>query len=399
MGPLLALLINIVFLGLVFGGVLFLARHQRDKRDRAWTAFADSRGLTYDPPGWLGQPRIVGTAGGRRVLVDTISRSAGKSQVTYTAARARIDTPLPAGFSITREGLDTAIAKFFGGQDIPIADRHLDGSYRVKGSLDGEIAQALTDPTVHTGMHRMLMMHRFSRVEKNDVIVEERGVIHPPRLGEMLDLSIQLAEALSEAFRAPWRALAQQHGLSLEEHGAATLLEGRVEGLPVSIRIDRKPDAVESRFRVSLSQPLPGELELAMSASSLSPTSGTVSLGDAVLDSMLTATAVDPDAGRRLVAAANPDDDLHGRLLAVLHAHPRSVVRPGEVVLRFDDIDPARAEEHLKLAVDLAGALERAALRLRLRSGDPQGDAADASAEADAAARARAATVGRSGVT
>ncbi len=78
------------------------------------------------------------------------------------------------------------------------------------------------------------------------------------------------------------------------------------------------------------------------------------------------AAAVDPDAGRRLVAAAAPNDDLHGLLLGLLHGHPGSRVTSHEIVLTDARVDPALASQWLEECLALSAALGRAAERAEL---------------------------------
>jgi len=260
-----------------FALILFFARQQRRALNQDWAKFAAEHGLEFLPPSFMGRPEIRGEYQGDPIRLQTISRSAGNSQVTYTVARSLIQAPVPEGFSVTREGLNTAIAKFFGGQDIQIGDATLDDKLRIKGGSPEEIRRALSEPMVQQALYGLLSAHQYSRVQRGQVFIEQRGRKRKgPELERMLQLSVALSAAFSLAFSGPWRALAKERGLHCDELGPATVIEGRVEGVgpegvQVSIKADRKPGRVGTRMRVALPRPLPGKLTLALKSDGSSP--------------------------------------------------------------------------------------------------------------------------------
>ncbi|RME28774.1 MAG: hypothetical protein D6798_01600 [Deltaproteobacteria bacterium] len=349
--------------------VVVFAMKVRQAHARKWEQFANRHGLQFVPPTALGRPEIRGDYDGVPIRLETVSRNAGNNKVTYTVANAAIQAPLPAGFSISREGLGSALSKLLGGQDIQVGDEKLDRRFRFKGCCTDEVRRAMTDVRVQKALHEMLGMASSSRVQAGVVIVERRGTRHGPELEQMLEVATRLSRALATAFREPWVLLAQDRGLDLDETGAATVLKGRVdgigsEGVPVSIRVRRGPEHVGTHLRVGLPRPLPGKLTLFLKEEGKE--GGGIGLGDLVLDTAVQAAAIDPDAGRRLVAAADPADDIHGLLLGLLHGHPGSRVTATEIVLIDSRVDPVLAGEWLDECLALAAALGRAAERAEL---------------------------------
>lgn len=389
MDALIALPLNLLLVLLVIVPVLLFARHQRARRDEAWASLARERGLHFEPGTWLKPGRIHGEAQGVPVQIRNVTRGSGKSQQLYTVAEARLPGSLPEGLALGREGFDTKVAKLFGGQDIQVGDPLVDEALRVRGRSETEIRQALAGEVGHRVVQVLASHHRYSRVDGGEVVLESHGNALRPRIDGMLDDAVALVLTLADAFERPWWTLAERHGLALSRVGRTTVLQGSVDGMAVSVRAERESERFQTRIRVSLPFELPGGLELRLARRDGGEGRQGVGLGDPVLDGLVAATARDPAAGRALVAAADPADDLHGRLLGVLHGHPGSVVTSHEVVLRAEGVDPAALDEQLQLALDLARVLARTAQRM------PGGAPLAATPEADAATRARAAQAQR----
>ena len=346
---------------LVMGGtvalVLGLAHRQIQRRDQTWQSLAERRGLQLTPGSWSRGPEAFGEIDGRPVRVGTVRRGHGKSSTTYSFVRVPLLAPVPPDLRLAHEGLGSFFSKVLGGQDIQTGNSLVDKSLRISGGAEHEIRQALTQPDLVEALGDFRSSANTSRVEGSELTLELRGIQHGLDLDALVDRTLRFAAALDQAFRGPWQALAQRLGLAIEEQGGNTHLHGEIAGLRVDLDAHRGIAGLGLTVEVQLPQPLPTRCQLRCARKGEGPPAEP--LGDPVLDGVLRAEG-GGSAVRGLIAAAAPGDDLHGLLLAVLHAWPGATVDQARIRLVRSDADAAQAEAQLRAALDLAGALRRA---------------------------------------
>ena len=110
----------------------------------AWSEAARSLGLGYDAGGFGSSRKITGKHEGHVVVVDTFTRSHGKSSTTYTRYSVMHARPLGLGLNLRREGFFTGVAKAFGAQDIQIGDPAFDSLMLIKGADHQAVINFLT---------------------------------------------------------------------------------------------------------------------------------------------------------------------------------------------------------------------------------------------------------------
>src|SRR5262245_4406235 len=117
---------------LFFMGVfawIFLSRRARDK---AWRELAEGTGLTFEPGGFLGSPRVTGTYRGHALTLDTFTRGAGKTRRVYTRIVLFVNNQDSAYLALYQESVFSKVGKFFGMQDIQVGDEDLDRKFIIK---------------------------------------------------------------------------------------------------------------------------------------------------------------------------------------------------------------------------------------------------------------------------
>lgn len=124
-----------LFITVLVGGFVALAAYagmQRTKLFRAsLQALAGDLELYFDPGSFLKSARVYGEINGDHITVDTYTVSTGKSSQTFT--RIRVQTSLPRGLKLKREGILTGLAKFFTGDDVEIGIDAFDQQFLLHG--------------------------------------------------------------------------------------------------------------------------------------------------------------------------------------------------------------------------------------------------------------------------
>ncbi len=355
-------LLSFGFMASVLAAVWLFARHQLQVQRTEWGELAARRGLRLAEGS--GRCQIVGGLEEMDVQVRVEQRGAGRSKKSYTVLRISLNAPGPQGLKVSREGLGDQISKLLGGQDIEIGDPALDRQLRVKGADPQAVREVATLPVLQATMAMNARLEGHCRVEDGQVILEASGVLLRPRLDRLLDDGLGLARQWRAAILEPWLAVTRRWQLSHRSEGSVHTLEGEVGPLLLSVRVDPTLDrGPKTRIRLSLPEPLPGGLGLRVKPPGGSEGSG-IGLGDPVLDSLLAATAHDAERARRFVREADPSDDLHGKLLAVLHAWPKSSLGEQAVHLNAETCAAGDLERQIEAAVELGQALVRGIDRL-----------------------------------
>jgi hypothetical protein len=351
-------LLSFGFMGSVLAAVWLFARHQLQVQRKEWGALAEHRGLRLAEHRGLRQ--IVGELDELGVQVRVEQRGAGRSRQSYTVLRLDLNAPGPEGLRISREGLGDQLGKLLGGQDIEVGDPALDRQLRVKGADPQAVREVATPAVLQATLAMNARLDGHCRVEDGQVILEARGMLLRPRLDRLLEEGIELAGQWRAAFLEPWLAVTRRWRLTHRSEGSVHSLEGEVGPLLLSVRVDPRVErGPKTRIRLSLPEPLPGGLGLRARPAGQREGAG-IGLGDPVLDSLLAATARDAERARRFIREADPGEDLHGKLLAVLHAWPLSTVGEQAVHLNAETCAAGELERQIEAALELGQALVRA---------------------------------------
>ena len=123
-------LIFMVFLGFI--GFKIIKSVAGKKSASAWELAGLDLGLFYEPGGLMRGPQLHGVLNGVRVAVDTLSKTSGNRSTTYTRYLVYYTEPLGLGLSLTRQGALSAVATFFGAQDLELGDPNFDKHVVVK---------------------------------------------------------------------------------------------------------------------------------------------------------------------------------------------------------------------------------------------------------------------------
>lgn len=373
-GALGMLLFQAIFMVAIVGGVLMIAQHQLKQQQSRWVGVAARHDLQLTPGGFMSSPSMRGSVDGVPVGVTVVSRKHGKSSTPYTVVKAATPVSMPHGLRVTREGYGDALVKLFGGQDIQLGDSHLDPDLRVRGVDEDAVRQVLSDPGVRALLPELLAASAHSRIEQGTVVLEERGR-SDGRLDHHLAAAAALAKALSAAVQSPWEQLAQRTGLSVQGSGGSVDIEGQIDGLQVRARVQvgRSDEGPQTVVRVTLPDRVPA-LGVSL-ADRGSPDQG-LRLGDPVLDGLIRVDAEDPAQARALLTGpAALEQDLHGKLLAVVHGHPGSVISGRELRVVGTGATADHAGRLIDEAIALAWALRAAARAVQAapaRDGDAE---------------------------
>ncbi|NOY27892.1 MAG: hypothetical protein GXP62_18670, partial [Oligoflexia bacterium] len=342
---------------------MLLLRRRHKQQSLAWERIAKREGLTLDKGGFLGRLKMSGLVDGVPVKISVLIRGSGNAQVRYTVVRATSPVSLPHGLQVSREGIGASVAKLFGGQDIQLGDSLLDPDLRIRGVDEDVIRQVLKDGGVRPILPRLVTADPHSRIERDDVVLEEKGR-KDARLEHNLGTAVALAKALGAAVQQPWMDLAERTGLALRQVDGGVQFDGSLDGLRVAGRVllGRSDPGTHTTVRVTLPATMP-----AMGISLLDRTHLRgdrpdadlgLRLGDPVLDGLIRVDARQPDKARALLTGPIAlETDLHGKLLAVVHGHPGSVVTSREVRVVSPGATAEHAGELVDLALDLARAL------------------------------------------
>lgn len=149
--------------------------------NQAWESAAGELNLSYTPAAFLKSRRMAGNLQGFSVVVDTYTQSSGKHSKTYTRFRVSYPASLNIGLRLTREGMLTSVAKFFGAQDIELGDATFDGSVVVKGRDASRVRDFLTPPR-RMRIQRFLTNHHSGVIDDHAIQWHRQGMVAKQQL-------------------------------------------------------------------------------------------------------------------------------------------------------------------------------------------------------------------------
>jgi hypothetical protein len=179
-------------------GLAILAIYLNKRRNDAWRAFAESMGLVGPAPGIFASPVITGTHLGLDVQFDLETIGGGKNRQVFTRCAIRIPLVLPQGMVVSRESFFSGIDRFFGMQDIQTGEPEFDGKVIIKGSDPLAIKGYFSHPTRREAAEKIVLFSTRSRIEQNQVLLVQRGVVvDSAQLAELLNSAVSTARNLA----------------------------------------------------------------------------------------------------------------------------------------------------------------------------------------------------------
>ncbi|MCP4808426.1 MAG: hypothetical protein GY913_06040 [Proteobacteria bacterium] len=191
---------------------------------------------------------------------------------------------------------------------------------------------------------------RFT-ITEDTVEIRLRGLTNDLDVATPVRLLIELVESIEDAFDEGWLELGRSWSLvpGLRQGTGRPPLSGMVEGRRVEARY-----RIDGSLEVRAGWSNPRLAELVVARREDLPEA--LDLDNPVVGMLLGVWHPDPACARRLFA----DDELSEAMLAVVHAHPGSVVQRGAVLLRAHQVPDAELAAVVGATIRLAGLLSRA---------------------------------------
>lgn len=345
LAPILLGLISLVPIGAVVA-VAVHAHNAQQQRQQQWGKIAARLGLQYQGD------RVVGAIDGQNVQMRTESRSAGKSQQTFTVWESFIQPPFDLGLSVREKNLLSGVAILFGQQDVHLGNPSFDEQFIVQGD-DPERLQAAITPEVQAGLMRIVQAGYYASISDVAVHVETTGAEdHPGRITALLQNVAAIGRALERArsgisvaaplvpHRERWAQFATLMGLRGLD--CPLCMWGEIDGLFVqayAIRVEGGAYHLEVRVRF----PKPLGLGLVLRArqgfDNLSAlfAGNDIETGDKAFDKAFVIRTTREDLVPQLF-----DDGTRRRILEIHDKHPVHLV-DGGVMLRSQNLyDPTQ---------------------------------------------------------
>ena len=114
-------------------------------KEEIWKQIANDIGGEFIDGGFWKKDLLRYKHANWELLLDTFTRSHGKSSSTYTRLRVPFLNKDGLYFKIYREGFFSGLGKFFGMQDLQIKDQRFNDSFIIKGNNQERIEQLLND--------------------------------------------------------------------------------------------------------------------------------------------------------------------------------------------------------------------------------------------------------------
>jgi hypothetical protein len=221
----------LMFVG-VFAAIVVLGVAQSAKVGEVWGEVGQRLGLVYDRGSTFKGRSLSGRLRENEVLVDTFTRSSGKSSTTFTRYRIRYPRPLGLGLKLSREGFFSGVSKAFGAQDIQVGDATFDQGVMVKGDNPAEVVRFLTLAR-RARIHRALMSFSGLKISDHEIYFERTG---------MESSATRLTDTLQRLSLLAWFLCGDRTEDKPLEEAAQARLEGRLDE---AIEAVRKVPAVD----------------------------------------------------------------------------------------------------------------------------------------------------------
>jgi len=123
--------------------VTFLQKLFGPSTQEVWRQLCAEIGAQYVEGGFWKGDKVQATHGPWTITLDTYTVSNGKSSTVYTRMRAPFEDPDGFRFTVYREGIFSAIGKWFGMQDIEIGDEDFDRDFILKSNDGSKLRELL----------------------------------------------------------------------------------------------------------------------------------------------------------------------------------------------------------------------------------------------------------------
>jgi hypothetical protein len=154
------------------------SHHFAKKRRAAWRTVAGRLGLAHQ------ENLIKGTFQGVPLVVSIVLRGPESKRSEHTHFMMDIEGKLPAGLSITAEGVFNKIAKLVGSQDVQLGLHRLDSKLSVRAQEESEVYNWARRIRVQEGLGQLVEIKNGSfSIAKNKLTFE-----HPAAIGDAGDL-------------------------------------------------------------------------------------------------------------------------------------------------------------------------------------------------------------------
>lgn len=117
-------------------------------KDEVWGQFANEIGGEYINQGVFKPKQVIVEFEGWIIVLDSFSRSHGKSSTAYTRIRAPYKPIDRLQFKIYKSGLFSDLGKAFGMQDIELGEKKFDENFIIKGNPEDKVRELLSSDKV-----------------------------------------------------------------------------------------------------------------------------------------------------------------------------------------------------------------------------------------------------------
>ncbi|HEX8703570.1 MAG TPA: hypothetical protein VF815_32340 [Myxococcaceae bacterium] len=185
--------------GLLAFGSVYLLRRASAARVAAWSEFARRHGMDMGARGL----RLDGLREGLPLTVEARYLSEGKAMYAAAVLRLRVDSLLPPGFFLARQGLGDEASRRAGKGEPEHGDAWFDAFFNVK-NLSPETASLLRHERVREHLYELTLACTAFRIREGWIEAEQRLV--PAKVEELEAFTrpaLMLASALEQAQREP----------------------------------------------------------------------------------------------------------------------------------------------------------------------------------------------------
>jgi len=117
-------------------------------KQEIWRQLSDQIEACYVEGGFWKGDKVQAAHGEWTLTLDTFAVSTGKVTVVYTRMRAPFVNPDGFRFTVYRKGAFSALAKYFGMQDVSVGDGTFDRDFIVKGNDAGKLRSLFSNPRI-----------------------------------------------------------------------------------------------------------------------------------------------------------------------------------------------------------------------------------------------------------
>lgn len=193
MGPAIAIAINVVVFVGIFVLVIALVRWNAKKtRERLAAVAARFPGMTMEPGTWLRLTRLVYSGAGWKAVATFFPGA--KNSPPYSRVEFQLDRPLPT-LKLSKQGIFSGIARFFGAQDVQIGIPEFDQAYMIAANPPEFAGRFLTPDTRRRIEELRAMIPGYS-----PMLIEVSGTIARVSLGIYFREVEKIVEYLRKTF-------------------------------------------------------------------------------------------------------------------------------------------------------------------------------------------------------